>query len=1034
MPHYTDKPLTNQLVGIRRRLRSMHLMRCTGWLLCGTATAVLAMRLWMGVAPLREGMAALLFGGALLFAVLAIIGIIIRTASSWHDLSQLALEVEKKHPELLDSFICAVQLEETQRPLTSLEKILLEKQQREALAAPKRLWEVFRHRLAWKYALPPVVLGAFLWLAAVRTEAWSNIRMGLADGFGECSGLAIEWQSDVPAGTDTSINVQVLRGSQQADIEVEEQGSSAFTTPLTRQKTGFAFTHYGVRNDFRFRVSTPSLRSHWHTVQVYDPPFCEEEQMELRAQPYTHRPSVKSDKIQDWELVSGDTLHIQIRTQSAVTAAIRPPKDGEALPLTGERVLSLTFQPEQTGCHELVLTDKDGHQAKFPFALTIQPDLPPVLAISEPTPDAVLKPGEFLRIQANASDDFGLTACRLHFSVNGEETRQVELQVGDGSERLWELAHQLETSANGLQEGDSLVAWLSVTDNRVPHAQTARSGLMLVSVRPDTSQASQGEGQQQASKQQELNIADLLTEARRLLRLTWDTLTMADSELRTRTTGELTGALYELEVQIRKRFTELQKAAGSPIQPPVPELFAKAAHEFASAARLAEKNLQEESLFPQQRGLAALVALDSELRKNAAQATSSGGEGGEGQGKEEGQEQQNQNGQDGKENNNTTQERQIMKQALAQLRELQQKQGELNSAMARQDTIAKPLAEKQESIREQTEGIRQQLGNLKSTSAIAEGLKAATAEMSGAAQALQQEDKRLGGIHGQRAQMNLAAAIQTLEDAVRQATANAIAQLARQADQLAQQQRKEAQNSEKLVQNHAKDEAARDRQTAVEQKTRQLLDNASQSAAELQEEFPEAAKALSQAISQSRAKGLERAQTRARNALLYQRYDRAAKEQTDAANYLQELAGQLGEAASSLPSLTAQELRELLQELSRQAAQIDAAMKDASQSRSQQRMEEGRRQATRTVQDAAQATKNRELQALANEMSLDGDVAAGEMGHLSLQQISRAYSVLEAMLGEQLRAAQQRLNRRLAPPPERYRRQIQEYFRDIGRE
>ncbi|MBO4513960.1 MAG: hypothetical protein J5746_14480, partial [Victivallales bacterium] len=389
---------------------------------------------------------------------------------------------------------------------------------------------------------------------------------------------------------------------------------------------------------------------------------------------------------------------------------------------------------------------------------------------------------------------------------------------------------------------------------------------------------------------------------------------------------------------------------------------------------------------------------------------------------------------DAKGNDNASQERQMMKQALGQLREIQQKQGELNTAMARQDTIAQPLADKQGNVRTQVEEVQRQLSAIPSTEAIAESLKATTAEMNGAVQALQQNDKRLGGIHGQRAQMSLAAAIQALEGAVRQAAANAIAQLARQADRLAQQQRQEAQTSEKLAQNNGKDDASRDRQAALEQKTKQLLDTGARSASELQEDFPEAAQALSQAIAQSRVKGLERSQTRARNALLYQRYDRAAKEQNDAANYLQELAERLGDAASSLPALSEQELREILQELARQAAQIDAATKDPSQARSQKRLEEGRRQAARTIQEAAQATQNRELQALANEMSLGGDLAAGELGQLSLQQISHAYSVLETMLGEQLRASQKRMNRRLAPPPERYRRQIQEYFRDIGRE
>ena len=138
--------------------------------------------------------------------------------------------------------------------------------------------------------------------------------------------------------------------------------------------------------------------------------------------------------------------------------------------------------------------------------------------------------------------------------------------------------------------------------------------------------------------------------------------------MRTRIAGELTAALRELDVQIRKRYTGLVLNSPVPIEEPGPTLFAKAAQEAAAAANLAERELFEESLEPQQRSLAALTALEHLLLENAKKSKSSQGESQDdsqnnGQGE---QEQQKRAPQD-----DPRQQRQQLQKALEQLHEIQ---------------------------------------------------------------------------------------------------------------------------------------------------------------------------------------------------------------------------------------------------------------------------------------------------------------------------------------------------------------------------
>ncbi len=143
-----ERPLVDSLAAVRRSIRRFRLAwACVAGL--GVFAGVLAIAAtaeqWIG---LREPTALIVVGGAALFALLVILQGVLRVVLRTPSVVELALGVEKIHPELLDAFVCAVELETSGRTAFGpLEEALLvrTRQQTQALDLPR----VFRSSLRW---------------------------------------------------------------------------------------------------------------------------------------------------------------------------------------------------------------------------------------------------------------------------------------------------------------------------------------------------------------------------------------------------------------------------------------------------------------------------------------------------------------------------------------------------------------------------------------------------------------------------------------------------------------------------------------------------------------------------------------------------------------------------------------------------------------------------------------------------------------------------------------------------------------------
>ena len=301
------------------------------WILAGLALACVGLLVLFGLLSaagalwgLREGTALAVGGIGMIATLVALVVCLQRRFRRSGNLASMALRVEEAHPELMDSFICAVELEEAAktRELCPLERELLEQVHSRMEAEPDFVPAVFRRGGHWTLGYGVLVI-----LSLVLITLWPAFGKCLWGGraflFGN-KGITVEMQGNEAARhSDYLVKATVSRWEKQAEIVVESGSSGKVRYVMNRTPDGsFTFSFYDVSQAFRFKVVTPSLASGWQKVAVYDPPVCEELHMEVKPLAYMQRETRTFNEFCDVELVQGETVGLSVKTAPAVQAAI----------------------------------------------------------------------------------------------------------------------------------------------------------------------------------------------------------------------------------------------------------------------------------------------------------------------------------------------------------------------------------------------------------------------------------------------------------------------------------------------------------------------------------------------------------------------------------------------------------------------------------------------------------------------------------------------------------------------------------------
>ena len=1059
-------PLSDTLKTIAKSLRRIHCFTTVSKAVSCLSLFFLALSVLNMANPLTETTCAILGWFAVAIAILYIIKDL-RISSNHLNIHSLAMDVEKAHPELMDSFICAVELEakSDSEPLRPMEAGLLADVHRR-IQSTFILKDTFHERLRLAKPLVWGVAAVVFTVGAIHTPAARKWMHANRNAFT----FAKTTESEYPRHSDVQIAVNANRWEQALWIDVVDGDGNRQRYPMHRSEEDDAssFIFYDVQNAVRYRVGSPSLRSKWFTFNIFDPPEITSLTITVTPPAYTGKSAATYTDLQDFAVIEGSVIAIDVKSSVEATQAIVTKSEKQSLDIH-------SFILKETDDLRIVLTDNDGHQKMTPwFRVTVEPDLQPVLEQRQPTGDIKIHSFDSVRLDASASDDFGLNTFGLQFTINGVQ-RQVVLfnEHKDGTpwQTTWDHNALWDIPAMKLKDGDMLSCAFFVKDNREPTHQTVRGEVFFITVEPDEDEI-EADGAD-GGDQKRTSVADLIVEAKRLLRLTWDTLSLAPQD-RARQTDELQRGLPDLQLEIARRENKLKQelrkmimdadkndgekteddgATPSPaeesedesefIQTSLPEpfnsLFAAAIKAEEAAVRLAKDTLLEESAIPQERALTHLVRIENELLRNAMKSKKSK-EGKEGKGKQKPQDKQDKS-EEKSEDSQNQQQTDIAKQleeAAELLRRQIAKQESINASAASQDAVASGLAEKQQQLGQDTADLEKTLRPIKEAAMAREAVARAAAEMAHGAEALRKQDIRTGAIHGGRAHSAQMEALRVIEDAIQAAAANQLRRLGEQARDLSKRQMDAAEQSgefknqqEPVSQQDTKQ--ARQQQQNLKEQAEQLRRAMQETAEQLDEMYPEVAKELRDSVRNMDERKILAAQQRALNALLYKRFDRAEKEQTDASNLLAALAMELDAAAGKMPNMTAQELREALQKLQQQARQTAQTMEGEGQQASD-RMEQLRQQVEQNLQKLGEKLKDNRLNELSDNMSLpfNGE-SPSEAGQFILRNLQQATQILAEHLQRLTMEKKRELSRSQLAPPLKYRRLVEDYFKQMSK-
>jgi len=1020
---------------------------------CGAASTILLALGTLDRLYSFQETTALLFGlvpaGATAGFVLFRFGVILLRSPQLRD---IALAVEQRYEDLMDVLVCAVEVEEraaageSPRPLEQLAVARAAEQCRKL----DLVRAVLPKRLRLSYLAGVGLLYALLAVFALHTPfAYKMVfRWREVTGSGPAGLVVQPGDAERPYDSDVRVTAEIRRWRPEAVIEFTDGGPlQRFPMNRTGRPRVRTFTFYSIRSPIRYRVATPALHSGWYRIVSYHSPGLRHLRMLVSPPAYTGRKPVRYDEPVDVTAVARSTVQIEMETERCVSAVLAWGGETRAFD-SGDQPgrWRIEVPLTQSGSWSIELEDGAGHSRRVgPFRMTALPDLAPIIEIIDPVQDVATTPDRPLDITARAADDFGIDRIAVECSISGGPRRRIVLYAGGGVEESGDLhlpradttgversvRWRLDPKQLGAREGDVAALFFTATDNRAPDPQTSRSKVRFIEFRPDLSQVEQ---RALGGQRQELDLSPLIAELKRLIRLTWDLLDGPAAE-RERGTKRLAGAMRDLQMAASRVLNRVGAVTGGLMAGRVPELLGEAVREIGRARTFLESGLLEPSLQPQERGLARLTAAQAELLKNAAAAAR------QGQGKQSSSKKQKagkgEKQQEAAQRQDRRKQMQALQRLAEQLRRLAVEQGDLNERMRRSLPEELPgLGDRERRLEERARLAVRDLEAIPPARGAAEAVKGAAAAMETAAGALASRQSRGGLRYGRQAHSLLEQALEQVRDAYRELSAEELDRLAENARRLAAEERRAAQQSRGLAamksvpQEELK--AATRKQTQLNEATEALLSQSAETGAMVQERFPQAAEAILSAVRRARESGLPARQKRALNALRYRRLDRAARYQTDAANRLLELASNLDKAAGRFPRMSVREIRRALERmraLQRQAAQAARA----GGSDALNRLEQIRRQAQEETGWIAGGLRNETLRQIAGDLGAPmGGTTVKQAGNRLVGLLTRAIRVLERYtLTAELRR-RTRLYRQSATPPEKYRRLVEQYFRDLS--
>lgn len=527
------EPIVNRRIQLRRRLKlSIY------WLIAALAGVALigAERLWGWGSPLAV---AALCGATLLATVVTLY----KARRMRPDYKAAARNIERQHPEARALLLAAIE-QEPEGPDGQLgylqESVIGEALKHGAKhdwlqsVAPRKL------RLAMCGQLASLLLLLFvLWRV-------SPPAVFVLTGKGPAPARRGYDITVTPGDTKTELGTTVVVLAQfdgivppEASLVFGEAGAEPQKIVLSKNLEDPVFGGIipEINGDLLYHIEYAGKRTQDFRISVYEHPTLIRADAKIVYPEFTKLPEKIIRDTRQVSAVEGSQIGLTFILNKAVATAQLVTKDGAALNLTvdSERpnVYTTSITAAEDRRYELHLTDGRGLANKIPerFTINVHKNLPPELKPIFPNRDVVASPLEELNLEAEVSDDYGVTGYGLSYTLAGTQSKDLTLAESVMLDKKQLIQHLLAMEELNAKP-DQLLTYAFWADDVGSDGTPRRtfSDIYFAEVRhfeeifreSEASQSQQRQQQQQQSGQQGQQQGQLAQLQKQIISATWN--------------------------------------------------------------------------------------------------------------------------------------------------------------------------------------------------------------------------------------------------------------------------------------------------------------------------------------------------------------------------------------------------------------------------------------------------------------------------------------------------------------------------------
>jgi hypothetical protein len=406
-----------------------------------------------------------------------------------YDPVRVALEFERKHPELKSLLVSYVQINDETLRQTDASPVLVGALRRQAVIVtqPMNFKEVISYKLLARLMLFSLaVVAGFGAISVYKTEFFRTLLARMLNPVGH-----IEYPTrtviDHITGPLTVQQGAALVLTATAGGEVPDKGTlnvkaddgSWESLGLLKTRVGsnlFAYKFNDARRSFDYYIRLGDCKSGTFRVEVIPAPKVLSKKIRLDFPAHTHRNAENNEsyyvevpegtKITWWMKLDRPVSQAKLRRnfQDANSVDLKISGGGLVVEadLTAQQSFDYQFRWKLAAPDPEFVYDTPGA-----YTVNVTPDLPPDVEIVQPMEDEKATVRKRLMVKYHATDDYGLSEATLVYSVNEGAPQKWKIADLDDSKELTKpLEKKLVELIPDLKEQDVVTYFIEVADNR----------------------------------------------------------------------------------------------------------------------------------------------------------------------------------------------------------------------------------------------------------------------------------------------------------------------------------------------------------------------------------------------------------------------------------------------------------------------------------------------------------------------------------------------------------------------------------------